>query len=110
MTLFLCHINDITDPGSKGFESDEGAFFAVRKNNQIFVYVNSCPHNRLPLDWQPDQFLDCEKIFIQCASHGALFKIENGECVSGPCLTQYLKTVPHSLIDDKIYIDPPPLA
>jgi len=49
-----------------------------------------CPHRGVPLEWQPDQFLDPSASLIQCATHGALFLIESGECVAGPCAGQFL--------------------
>jgi nitrite reductase/ring-hydroxylating ferredoxin subunit len=30
---------------------------------------------------------------IQCATHGALFLIESGECVAGPCAGQSLQAL-----------------
>ena len=42
---------------------------------------------------QPDQFLDPSNSLIQCATHGALFLIENGECVAGPCAGQSLTAI-----------------
>ncbi|MEE8263379.1 MAG: Rieske (2Fe-2S) protein, partial [Gammaproteobacteria bacterium] len=35
--------------------------------------------------WVPDQFLDETGNLLQCATHGALFRIEDGFCVAGPC-------------------------
>ncbi len=107
MTVFLCHLDDLSDDDSRGFELPEGNFFAVRKDGGIYVYVNSCPHIGVPLEWQPDQFLDCEKSLIQCATHGALFRIENGECVAGPCLTKFLQSVTYTISEGNIFIDPP---
>jgi len=46
------------------------------------------------LGWQPDRFLDDSASLIQCATHGALFLIENGECIAGPCAGQSLTAVP----------------
>lgn len=59
----------------------------------MFVYLNRCPHRRVRLDWQQDQFLDDSASLIRCATHGALFLIESGECVAGPCEGQSLKAV-----------------
>jgi nitrite reductase/ring-hydroxylating ferredoxin subunit len=89
----LCHLNDIPDPGSKGFKSAEHSLFAVRLRGQVYVYRNSCPHLGIELNWQEDQFLDYDDSLIQCATHGALFIIENGECVAGPCIGKTLEAV-----------------
>ena len=47
-----------------------------------------------PLDWVPDQFLAPEKDMIQCATHGALFRIEDGHCLAGPCTGENLTPLP----------------
>lgn len=85
----LCRLDEISDPGGKGFVfgagKDRREIFVMRKGGQVWGYANRCPHAGIPLDWQPDQFLDPSKTLIQCATHGALFGIEDGLCVAGPC-------------------------
>ncbi|WP_372760662.1 Rieske (2Fe-2S) protein, partial [Litorivivens sp.] len=41
-----------------------------------------------------NQFLDRDDSLIQCATHGALFVVETGECVAGPCMGDCLEAVP----------------
>lgn len=97
----LCNLVDIADPGARGFELPAGAgcraLFVVRKGQQVYAYLNSCPHTGVALEWQPDQFLDLENNFIQCALHGALFTVEKGYCVRGPCVGQSLVSLPVSV-------------
>ncbi len=38
-----------------------------------------------PLNWTPDRFLDLERKQIICATRGAVFRIDDGLCVDGPC-------------------------
>ena len=82
-------ISTIADNGSKGFEVNFGEslikVLAVRRGRQIFCYRNLCPHTGVNLDWVKDQFLDGSGNYIQCATHGAIFQIEDGYCISGPC-------------------------
>jgi nitrite reductase/ring-hydroxylating ferredoxin subunit len=56
------------------------------------------------LNWMPDQFLDLEGRYIQCATHGALFRFEDGLCLAGPCPGKRLEPVPFNLVGSKIYI------
>lgn len=91
--IFLCTSSHLPEAHSKGFELGEHALFAVRRQGEVFVYKNRCPHRGVPLEWQPDQFLDSSASLIQCATHGALFLIENGECVAGPCEGQSLTII-----------------
>jgi nitrite reductase/ring-hydroxylating ferredoxin subunit len=81
----LCRLADIPDPGSRGFERDGRAIFLVRHGPVIAAYVNSCPHTGGPLDWVEHQFLDLARRHILCATHGALFRLEDGLCLAGPC-------------------------
>ncbi|WP_067583793.1 Rieske (2Fe-2S) protein [Endozoicomonas ascidiicola] len=100
----LCAVSDLDDPGSKGFHNERGHLFAVRQGLQVFVYVNSCPHFGINLEWQPDQFLDSEKRLIQCATHGAQFLIETGECIAGPCPGDQLTSVECEVRDGVVYL------
>ena len=49
------------------------------------AYLNSCPHLGVELNWMPGRFMDSDNLFIQCSTHGALFKPGDGECIVGPC-------------------------
>ena len=107
--LALCRVSDLDDPGSMGFEVDWGetevlSLFVVRRDGAVFAYRNRCPHTGAPLEWQPDQFLDYDGSFIQCAMHGALFDISNGRCLRGPCVGDQLESLVVSLRDDTVYL------
>ena len=52
---------------------------------------NGTLHNGTPLDFEPGRFLDLERAHILCTNHGALFRIEDGYCVSGPCAGKHLE-------------------
>ena len=82
---FLCTSSHIPDTQSRGFELDDYTLFAVRRDGRVFVYKNRCPHRGVRLEWEADRFLDSSASLIRCAAHGALFLIESGECVAGPC-------------------------
>ena len=86
----LCAPNELTEGQSRGFALAELKLLVVRREGQVYAYQNRCPHRGIPLEWQPDQFLDHSNSLIQCATHGALFLIESGECVAGPCSGQSL--------------------
>ena len=92
----------IPENGSKGFECNGEKYFAVKKEGKLYIYKNSCPHIGVALEWVEDQFLDSSQSMIQCANHGALFVIENGACVAGPCSGQRLTAVKFKVVDDVI--------
>jgi len=91
----LCPGHEIGEGQSRGFELPELRLVAVRRNGRVYLYENRCPHRQLPLEWQPDRFLDDSGSLLQCASHGALFLIETGLCVVGPCEGRALRALPH---------------
>ncbi|MGO1502642.1 MAG: Rieske (2Fe-2S) protein [Marinobacter sp.] len=49
------------------------------------AYLNQCPHMGVELNWMPGRFMDIDNLFLQCSTHGALFKPGDGECIAGPC-------------------------
>jgi naringenin degradation protein FdeD len=106
----LCRLDEIGDPGSRGFRLGSGtetrAIFVVRHGARVFAYENSCPHPGSPLDWRPDGFLDLEKRHILCATHGALFRIEDGYCLAGPCAGRALKPIAISIDSGVVCLSP----
>ena len=109
MTIPLCHTNEISDPGSKSFEFKHGrkniSLFVVHKDGSFNAYINSCPHTGVNLEWQQDQFLDMDNMYIQCSTHDALFEIDSGECVAGPCVGDSLQAVELIIEDDQISVN-----
>jgi nitrite reductase/ring-hydroxylating ferredoxin subunit len=105
---FLCRLADIPDGGGKGFwfGEDTGRFglFLIRRGEAVLAYANSCPHRGTPLDWQPDRFLDRDGRHILCANHGALFRIADGFCLSGPCAGARLRPMTIARRGAEIYL------
>jgi nitrite reductase/ring-hydroxylating ferredoxin subunit len=104
--VLLCRLDEIEDPGSRGFDDIEGEepFFVVRRGEEAFAYRNSCPHYGAPLDWKPHAFLSVDKSRILCSMHGALFEIEDGACVLGPCPGDVLEKVEIEVAEDTIFL------
>lgn len=102
--ILLCNSGALPEAKSRGFEIAGLKLMATRRNGKVFVYRNRCPHRGVALDWQPDQFLDSSASLIQCATHGALFLIESGECVAGPCEGESLSPIACREDQDGIWI------
>ena len=81
------------------------SIFVVHKDGEFFAYYNKCPHTGATLEWQQDQFLDLDKALIQCATHDALFMIDSGECIAGPCSGDSLQSLPLNIVADQILLD-----
>jgi nitrite reductase/ring-hydroxylating ferredoxin subunit len=62
----------------------------VRWGKEFHGYVNRCPHQGNPLNFEADQFFDPNRNFLMCGRHGAQFDIKTGVCVEGPCRGQGL--------------------
>ena len=91
--LRLCAPDELAEGRSRGFVVAGRRLLAVRRDGYVHVYLNRCPHRGVALEWREDDFLDASASLIQCAHHGALFLIESGECVTGPCAGQSLHKV-----------------
>ena len=109
MDTKLCDINDIEDNGSAGFVVDthDGrcGLMVVRKGDTVYSYLNSCPHIGTPLEIQPNRFLDQLGQHILCATHGALFQVEDGLCIAGPCIDDKLTSVAVDVRDNGVYVN-----
>jgi nitrite reductase/ring-hydroxylating ferredoxin subunit len=109
LTRVICAVADLADPGARGFTLGGGEWplkgFVVRKGEVIRAYVNYCPHAGFPLNWQPDVFLAPGGNMIRCIMHGALFEIDTGDCVAGPCLGDGLQPLPIHVRDGYVLLD-----
>lgn len=106
MLIPLCSISDIEDPGSMGFEltlnNEKVALFVVHKDAEFHAFINRCPHTGANLEWQEHQFLDLDKMFIQCSNHDALFEIDSGRCIAGPCVDESLDALELVIENDSL--------
>ena len=60
--------------------------FVIFKGGKYFAYQNLCQHLPITLDLNDENFFNHERQFLQCHMHGALYEVETGLCVGGPCL------------------------
>ncbi len=76
--------------------------FVVRRGDEVIGYVDRCPHMGVPLAQQLDGYLSPAGDRIVCSWHGAVFRIEDGECLGGPCPGTRLTPWPVKVQDGKI--------
>lgn len=102
----LCEIGDLDDPGAMAVDRviDGCPVLLARRGDEVYAYLNRCPHTGAPLDWVPGQFLDLQRRYLQCANHAALFRLEDGVCVAGPCAGDRLQSVEISLRQDQVFL------
>lgn len=104
----ICRLDEIADPGSREFRVGVGDWpytgFIVRRGRRVFAYRNYCMHVGHPLNWKPDEFLTRDRRHIICASHGAMYEIESGVCVAGPCPGKKLQALEVTVENETIYV------
>lgn len=105
----ICDVVDIPAGAARGFRipgADGGLpVLVVRCGSGVHAYVNRCPHTGVNLDWNPDEFMDVDGRHLQCATHGALFRVEDGYCVHGPCYGQGLTPLPIRVEEGTILLE-----
>jgi len=83
---------ELPEGGVREFTLPDGeSAFVLRYGGSLFAYLNQCPHTGIELNWRPDSFLSDEGKAIQCATHGALFRPDDGYCFFGPCARESLE-------------------
>lgn len=106
--IALCRLSEVPLDGAAGFRIETRGgpreVFVINRAGKYHVYLNSCPHTGVTLDWQPNHFLDNSGTLIQCSTHGALFRIEDGLCIYGPCLNRSLTSLPAVIDADQLYL------
>ena len=104
----ICRLSDIADPGSRGFTVGRGDWplrgFVVRTDENVWGFVNRCPHAGHPLNLQPHRFLTPGRELILCSSHGALFDRQTGFCMAGPCIGHSLTSVPLQVVSGYVML------
>lgn len=102
----LLRVADLVDPGARNLvlQMRAGRFhgFVVRRGDLIRGYGDRCPHAGLPLAQQLDDYLTPDGDMIACRWHGALFAIDDGRCLGGPCSGGALTPWPIAVVDEWI--------
>jgi nitrite reductase/ring-hydroxylating ferredoxin subunit len=103
--------DELDDPGCREFRIGDGDWpfkgFVVRQGADVFAYQNYCMHVGHPLNWKPDSFLTRDRTNIMCSSHGAIYEIATGLCISGPCLGKSLRAMPVEIRDGVVFVSGP---
>lgn len=107
MEVAIARTDELRPGESKKFlldyEGREVEAFLVNVGGAFHAYVNRCRHVPMGLDWVENQFFTEDRQFLQCATHGAYYVPETGECVAGPPCGKALTRVPLRLADGMIF-------
>lgn len=88
--VFVCAAGDVVDGGTgKRFpvtaSGEERTGFVIRYRGRIHAYLNRCAHIPIEMDWREGEFFESSGLYLMCATHGALYLPESGQCAGGPC-------------------------
>ncbi len=94
--IALCNSSDLVDRGDAVpfdvvYCGQTCRGFAVRYGAHAYAYLNRCLHVPMEMDYQPNQFFDMTGNWIICATHGAIYRPDTGECAGGPCRGKLVK-------------------
>lgn len=99
-------VSDIADGAARNYvlQMRAGRFhgFVVRRGASVRGYVDRCPHIGVPMTATLDDYLTPDGGLIACSWHGALFEIDSGLCVGGPCAGQRLTAWPVHVAGDEL--------
>ena len=101
-------VDGIENNGAKEFVFGKGrsafSMFIVRRDPDLFGYLNICPHASLPLNYREGEFLNQEGDRIVCTMHFAEFRIEDGFGTAGAAENCWLDRVPVIARNGVMYI------
>ena len=107
----ICGLAELNIPDARGFTVGEGDWpfqgFLVRDAAGVRAFANLCPHQGHRLNLDENDFLIPDGSLISCASHGALFRLEDGACISGPCTGRYLRHLECRVNEGEIWVCAP---
>ena len=111
MGIAVARTDELPPGRSRKFQLDcagqriEG--FVLNVGGVFHAWVNRCRHVSIPLDWVENQFLTEDGQFIQCATHGAFYLPDSGECIAGPPCGKALFRIPITISDGVILAECP---
>jgi len=70
------------------------------------VYLNRCQHLPIPIDGGSRDFLTPDGAHLRCGTHGALYRLQDGLCIAGPCEGKALEAVPFEIVAGSIRLRP----
>ncbi|MBN2647056.1 MAG: Rieske 2Fe-2S domain-containing protein [Thiotrichales bacterium] len=73
--------------------NNRGSLILILHNEEAKAYENNCPHQNVPLNEAYKIDVNPFENTLKCSVHDAFFRIEDGECIEGPCWGEHLTPV-----------------
>ena len=104
--VILCETNEFGDKQAikVAHPHKEISVVIIQKEQRFYAYENVCPHFSVQLDYKEGQFSLYQNQVIMCAHHSALFDIETGMCIDGPCKGKHLQVISIEHINNQILL------
>jgi len=111
-SIVLAELDDIPEGGGIEWRNEDDPLDSVvlfKRQGQVYAYLNSCPHQGRPLGLgrpggtMPRRFIFDPEQRLMCPHHGAIFEVEDGQCVSGPCRGAALTPVAIEVAGRRVY-------
>jgi len=107
----VCRVGELGPGETKKFvievEGREEECFVVNYGGELHAWVNRCLHVPMTMDWVENRFMTQDKRYIQCATHGAWYEPDTGECIAGPPCGKVLIRVPVAIVGGEVVASPP---
>jgi len=107
----VCRVGELAEGQSRKFlilvDGREEEGFVVNYAGELHAYVNRCLHVPMTMDWVENRFFTQDGRYIQCATHGAWYEPDTGECIAGPPCGKQLIRVPLEIRGDEVFALPP---
>ena len=105
----VCRLSELSDGEGKSFVAATSGtpryILLARKGNAAFAYRDRCPHMGTSLMWGLKVLVSSDGHNLRCANHNALFRIEDGQCVAGPCVGEWLEPETVRLLDGYLWLE-----
>jgi nitrite reductase/ring-hydroxylating ferredoxin subunit len=83
---------------------EEGILIRL-ESGEVRAFKNECQHLPMRLDIRdPFTYWDTSCKHLHCSSHGALFRLDDGLCLSGPCAGQHLVQLPIEIKNGEVLL------
>ena len=109
--VVVARVGEIQPGHTKKFilqiDNCEEECFAGNHGGTLHAYINRCLHVPMTMDWIENQFMTEDQQFILCATHGACYLPDTGECVTGPPCGKFLIRVPLTIRDEEVIASSP---
>jgi nitrite reductase/ring-hydroxylating ferredoxin subunit len=111
-TLIPVCASDLLQNGGKGVRfavtagGRDATGFVVRYDGKVRGYLNQCAHVPIELDWNEGEFFESSGFYLMCATHGAMYLPESGQCAGGPCRGGRLRKINVVEQDGQVFWQP----